>query len=125
MTDASFKLAKEMQAAEQIKAHLSEVTGDDEDADLIRDMIEGETSLDAAIETAVMQTANDMALIDGLGTAIAKMNSRKTRIAQRVEATRTIVQAAMETAEKDVAETAVCRITLKITPASRHRGRTG
>ena len=115
--DASFKLTKEMQAAEQIKAHLADVTGDDDDADLIRDMIEGETNLDAAIEIAVMQTANDMAMIEGLTAVLDRVTTRKGRIERRVEITKTIIQAAMETAHKDVADTAICRITLKATPA--------
>ncbi|MCP4410210.1 MAG: hypothetical protein GY807_21195 [Gammaproteobacteria bacterium] len=116
MNDASFKLNREMQAAEQIKAHLAAVTGDDNDAELIRDMIEGETNLDTAIEIAIMQTANDNALIEGLKIVIAKMTARQSRIKKRIEMTRTIIQAAMETAQKDTFETAVCRITLKNVP---------
>ena len=116
MTDATFKLAREMQAAEQIKAHLADVTGSDDDMDLIRDMIEGETSLDTAIESAVMQTSEDMALIAGIDMVMSQMSSRQARIKKRVEITRTIIQAAMETAEKSVMETALCRITLKNTP---------
>lgn len=115
MKDASFKLNKEMQAAEQIKAHLADVV-DDYDFDLVRDMIEGETSLDTAIEIAVIQTSEDMALIAGIDMVMSQMASRQARIKRRVEITKTIIQAAMETAEKNVMETALCRITLKNTP---------
>lgn len=90
-------LEREMEAAQLLRDHLADVAG--EDADLIRDMIEGETSIRELIEAAVEQIARDEAAIIGIKTFAEKQADRKARLERRQEVFRVAIRSAMGVAE--------------------------
>jgi len=64
--DARRDMTKELAAATALKHQLSEAFGEERDFELLRDMVEGETNLDAAIDAVLAQMATDFANIQGI-----------------------------------------------------------
>lgn len=117
MADIDHLLHKHTRAAEVLKEHIREIAGDD-DLDLVRDMIEGETPLRSLIEWGVEQNVSDAAIVDGLAAAITRMKERKERIEQRIELRRVALLTAMQTAEIQKMETPSGTISRKAVPPS-------
>lgn len=90
-------LERETDAARVLRDHLAEISGDD--AELIRDMIEGETSIRELIDAAVEQIGRDRAAVMGIDAFMEQQANRKHRLERRQEAFRVAVRVAMEVAE--------------------------
>ena len=91
------RLELEIRAATRLKEQLVATYGDD--ADLIRDCIEGETSLHEAIARATLELAAVEGEKEGINIALAKLKERLTRYANRAAGIREAIFVAMETAE--------------------------
>lgn len=108
------KLHLETQAAEHLKKKLIAVYG--EDADLIRDMVEGETSLHEAIAYAALELAAVESEREGIKAAITKLEDRLARHAKKAEGIRDGIQAAMETAELTSLKTPAATLSMRASP---------
>lgn len=111
---ADRKLALEVEAAQRLKDKLIATYG--EDADLIKDMIEGETSLHEAIGHASLELAAVEGEKEGVEIAIAKLKARLTRYCDRAQGIRDAIQAAMETAELTSLKTPAATLSIKASP---------
>lgn len=102
MNDARHDLHKATAAAKTLRAHLADILTDDEwaeDADLIRDSIEGQTNLHEAIEGAaalVLETEGHLARIKMIAE---RLEARKRRYEARVRNVKMAVSVAMEMGE--------------------------
>lgn len=114
MTDR--KLYLETQAAERLREKLIATYG--EDADLIRDMIEGETGLHEAIARAALELAAVEGEKEGVNIAIAKLKERLTRYANRAAGIREAIFAAMEAAELRSLKTPAATLSIRASPPS-------
>lgn len=111
---ADRKLHLEMQAAQRLKERLVAAYG--KDADMIRDMVEGETSLHEAIAGASLELAAVEGEKDGIEIAIAKLKERLTRHCRKAEGIREAIQAAMETAELASLKTPAATLSMRASP---------
>jgi hypothetical protein len=111
--DARRDLHKELAAATALKHQLAEAFGEEHDLDLLRDMVEGETSLDAAIDKVLEQMAIDVANVQGLEKFESTMAARRKRIGDRVDVMRTMLMNALDILEERSIERPIARITLK------------
>lgn len=84
--DARRDMHKELAAAAALKHQLTEAFGEERDLTLLRDMVEGETNLDGAIDRVLEQMATDTASIEGLKIVEAKMEGRRKRLSDRYDA---------------------------------------
>lgn len=85
-----YRLNKETEAANALRDALS--TDDD---DLLRDMIEGETSLHEMIGKTVESLDEDTMLSDALKVRIADLRTRADRIVARIATKRAAIEQAM------------------------------
>lgn len=116
MTDATtHELHREMKAAQAIKAAVLAMT-DDEDA--IRDTLEGETNLHELVRRVLLSIDDDQLIVDGCKARIEDLAARKSRVASRIEAKRTMIEQAMAIAELKTIETDVATATLGKRPRS-------
>jgi hypothetical protein len=114
MTDR--KLYLETQAAERLREKLVATYGDD--AELIKDMIEGETGLHEAISRAALELAAVEGEKEGINIAMAKLKERLTRYANRATAIREAIFSAMETAELRSLKTPAATLSIRASPPS-------
>lgn len=108
------KLYLETQAAERLKEKLTAAYG--EDVGLIRDCIEGETSLHEAIGRAALELAAVEGEKDGIEIAIAKLKERLTRHCSRAQGIRDAIQVALETAELTSLKTPAATLSMRASP---------
>lgn len=108
------KLHLEIQAAERLKEKLIAVYGDD--ADLLRDMVEGETNLHEAIGKAALELAAIEGEIDGIKIAKTKLAERLERHCDRADGIREAIQTAMETAELTSLKTPAATLSMRASP---------
>jgi len=104
-------LTKETQAAAVLREQLREVAGDDED--MIRDMIEGETSLHELISVLVLEVAHDDRLAAAAKLHADEIKKRGDRIKARAEIKRALIASAMEQGGLKRIETAAGTVTRK------------
>lgn len=116
MTNGDHALHREIQAADVLRQTLREIVGDDEE--VIRDTIEGETSLRELIAMTAADIAADIGLVKGADEAIKAIKERKDRIEKRIAMRRVAVQTGMESAGIKTLETAVATLSLKAVPPS-------
>ena len=90
------KIKKEMAAAEAIKEGLAAMT---DDAEVIRDTLEGETDLHEMIADIVASIGDDIALVDGLKERLDALKKRIERFKHRIDQKKALVYQAMEIAE--------------------------
>lgn len=109
-------IALEIEAASRLKERLVDAYGDD--VDLIRDVIEGQTSLHEALERAALELAAVEGMKEGIETAIAKLKARLTRYCKQAEGLREGIQAAMETAELPSLKTPAATLSMRASPPS-------
>lgn len=114
--DARRDLHKELAAAAALKHQLGEAFGDEQDLVLLRDMVEGETGLDGAIDKVLEQMALDIANVQGLEKFESTMAARRKRLCDRVETMRTMLLNAMDILEERRIERPVALLTLKSLP---------
>ena len=108
------KLAIETQAAKLLRERLVEAYGED-DA-MIRDMIEGETSLHEAISQATFELAAVEGEKDGIEAAIGKMKLRLERHCNRAERIRTAIEEAMIAADTTSLKTPCATVSIRPAP---------
>lgn len=113
---ADRKLHLEMEAAQRLKEKLIATYG--ADSDLLRDMVEAETSLHEAIGRASLELAAVEGEKEGVEIAIAKLKARLTRHCERAEGIREAIQAAMETAELTSLKTPAATLSIRPSPPS-------
>ena len=114
MGDASHRLHREMNAAIVLKQSLKDTLGDD--AEAMRDMIEGETSLHEMIEHIVLSMDEDEMLVVGLDARIAELQERKRRIENRIGSKRAMVEQAMVIGEIETLERPTFTLSLRRVP---------
>ena len=113
MTD-SYRLKLETQAAARLRERILAEYGDD--ADLIRDMVEGETRLHDVLSMVTLELAAVEGEKDGIETAIGKMKDRLTRHCNRATALREAIGAAMGIAEMHTLKTPAATISMHPSP---------
>jgi len=111
---ADRKLQLETEAAQRLKEKLIATYG--EDADLLRDMVEGETSLHEAIGHAALELAAVEGEKEGIEIALAKLKARLTRYCERAQGIRDAIQVAMETAELASLKTPAATLSMRASP---------
>lgn len=112
----AYTLKKETTAAKALLANLRDIIGDDDG--LAKDTIEGETSLNEAIDSAVKRMIDDHLMIAGLGVMMLEMEARKHRLEARVNAMKTAIAHAMEVAGEKTVHTPAVTISLRKVPPS-------
>lgn len=80
MAEAEAKISREIEAAKTLKLALG---ADADDAELLADMVEGETSLFELAAIVVDGIAKDQELIDGIVSREGQLKERKERIRHR------------------------------------------
>lgn len=111
---ADRKLHLETEAAKRLKEKLIATYGEDDD--LLRDMIEGETSLHEAIGHAALELAAVEGEKEGIEIAIAKLKARLTRYCERATGIRDAIQTAMEVAELTSVKTPAATLSMRASP---------
>lgn len=114
--DARRDMHKELAAAAALKHQLAEAFGEDHDVDLVRDMVEGETNLDGAIDKVLEQMALDVANIQGLEKFETTLAARRKRLSDRVDTMRSMLLNALDILEERRIERPIALITLKSLP---------
>lgn len=102
------------EAAIRLKERLVATYGDD--AELVKDMIEGETSLHDALSIAALELAATEGEKDGIEIAIAKLKERLSRYVKRAEGLREAIQAAMDAAELKTLKTPAATLSMRAAP---------
>jgi hypothetical protein len=111
--DARRDMHKELAAATALKHQLAEAFGEEHDLDLLRDMVEGETNLDGAVDKVLEQMAMDVATVQGLEKFESTMAARRKRICDRVDTMRAMLRSALEILEERRFERPIALVTLK------------
>ena len=112
MSEAGHELHQQTRAAKVLLEQLRDLQADDDD-EVVRDSIEGETDLHEAIEAAVKRLGGDLAAIEGLEAYIKRLTSRRDRLENRVDATREAIANAMELARLPSLETPIATVAVK------------
>lgn len=107
-------LSKEIQAAKTLLENYADIIGDDDEAKA--DFVEGQTSLNEAIDFAVQRLIDDMAAINGLKDTMERLADRQERIKHRADAMRTMLAVAMEHAGRKKIEHPAVTMTMKSAP---------
>jgi hypothetical protein len=113
MADEEHKLHNQIRAATALRESLK-ATGDDED--LIRDMIEGETSLHEMIDRVVLSMDEDEMLVTGLEARASELSDRKKRLEDRIGRKRAMIEQAMVVGEIQKLERPTFTLSLRKTP---------
>lgn len=113
MTDA-YRLKLETDAAARLRERVIAEYGDD--ADLIRDMVEGETRLHDMVAAVTFELAAVEGEKDGIEAAIGKMKDRLTRHCNRATALRDAISTAMGIAEIQSIKTPAATISMRPSP---------
>jgi hypothetical protein len=116
MVDLGNRLHLETKAAEVLRKSLDDIAGDD--LDLIRDTMEGETSLRELISKTAESIVFDGGLVKGIGETLKALQERKDRIEKRIAIKRVASLAAMQIAEIHTLETPAGTLTRKAVPSS-------
>lgn len=109
MQDVRAEAIKELSAAAALREGLQALT---DDADAIRDTLDGETNLDGIIRALVVSIDEDKVFVDGLTVRIAELQERKSRFEARIEAKRTLIAQAMEIADWKKKELDIATVSL-------------
>lgn len=109
-------LAKDLAAAQVLKAQLAEMFGEQADADLLRDSIDGETNLFETIDRALAQIAADEANIEGIKKFATTIAARRTRLENRCEALRTILLNVLDMLGERKFERPIATLSMKEVP---------
>ena len=109
-------LRRETEAAKILVAQITE-SGLGEDSDLIRDMVEGETNLQQAIERTVASIVlEDEAQLEGLAKYATYIADRKRAVENRIERKKAMLMTALQISEQRTVKTALKTISLKAVP---------
>lgn len=116
MSNENFKLDREIDAAKLLLTSLADILEGDEQ--FAADLIEGETSLNEAIQSAVELYCRDKTFCDAIDIQISLLETRKARLEKRMSMTRVLVGTALDVAGKKKVETPLGTATMKATQAS-------
>lgn len=114
MADEEHKLHRQIRAASVLRESLKAAGDDDED--LIRDMIEGETSLHEMIDRVVLSMDEDEILVTGLEARASELSDRKKRLEDRIGRKRAMIEQAMVIGEIQKLERPTFTLSLRNTP---------
>lgn len=114
MADEEFKLNRQIRAATVLRESIKVMSEDDED--LIRDMIEGETSLHEMIERVVTSMEEDELLLAGITSKADDLATRKKRIEDRIGRKRAMLEQAFVVGEIPKLELVTCTLSTRKTP---------
>lgn len=99
LESSEYNLSREIQAARLLIQQLKEV-GADDDVQLVSDTIEGELSIQQAVEVVVRSIVEqDEVLIEGINKVRAELENRKSAVESRIERKRTMILTAMQLAD--------------------------
>jgi enamine deaminase RidA (YjgF/YER057c/UK114 family) len=112
--DLSQQLSREIAAARILREHVESMVGDD--ADAIRDAIEGETTLLEQIGALALSIASDEAFAKAASDLAEQIKARSARFENRAEMKRALISTALEIAERKSLETPAGTVTLKSVP---------
>jgi hypothetical protein len=107
-------LERELKAAELVREQVRDLVG--EDVALIRDSVEGQTSLFEIMSAMAEADGEEAALVEGLAAYIKKLQDRKMRIEARREIRRALMTNALDVAVLPNLVTAAGTITRKALP---------
>ena len=91
-SNVAHDMHREIKAVEALRAGLAKMT---DDAEVIRDTIEGASNLHELIRTVLLSIDEDQALVDGIDARLADLGERRRRFKARIEAKRAQVEQAM------------------------------
>lgn len=106
-------IEKALSAIEKLRAVISTLAGDDAEADLIRDTIEGEIDVTGILRRVVIEISEEEARIEGLKAYAADVGRRKSRLEKRAERLRALLTQLMEAAERQNEKLDIATITLR------------
>lgn len=109
-----YKLKKEIEAATILREQIASIAADD--PDLIRDTIEGETSLHEIIADLVAQIAEDEAVNKGTAELIESLKGRVDRRKKNIETRRSLIAKALEVGEINRLTTPAGTVSVKAVP---------
>jgi hypothetical protein len=113
--DVRERALRALDAARMVKAQIMQIT---DDADAIRDTLEGETDLDGVMRALVLSIAEDEILVTGLNALIEGFTGRRDRFDRRIEGKRDLIRLALETADWKSRELDVGTVSLRKAPAA-------
>lgn len=99
MSNAQHSIVRQTEYAKRLLADLR-ASGDADDADLVADTIEGETSLKEAIEAALSEIDEEEAIQIGCSAKEAEFAGRRIASEKRVERIRAMIEQAMLATEQ-------------------------
>lgn len=108
MSDESWRLQKQLEAARVLRESYAEALGDD--AEAIADTIEGETSLFEKMEALLKSAREDRAMIEALDKMAEEIDARKDRFKKRYELKRSMIHSALQVAEVQSREFAIATV---------------
>ena len=115
--DTEHHLLRQAEAAKRLIASLKEA-GEDDDAALVADMIEGETSLNEAIEAALAEIDECEVIIAGLKAKEQAFETRRKATETRADRIRAMIEQAMLASEQQSLRLTTATVSLrKIAPA--------
>src|SRR5690606_4303756 len=85
---------------------------DAEDAELLADTIEGQTSLFELIDRVIAALEEDQLLLAGLKARVEELQGRESRIKRRLELRRALIEKAMDIAEMRTMQRPLATVTL-------------
>jgi len=106
-------LQAEARLHNHLRSKLQELLGVDADDPYLADMLEGETTLDKAVERVLLEAAQRKAEGDGLKEVIAAMQERQKRHYAATEALRQAVVYAMEQAGETSIKTPAITVSIR------------
>lgn len=104
---------KSIDAMKAIKDGISRLT---DDADAIRDTLDGQTDVAGMVASLVASIDEDTLLLDGIDSRMEALKIRRERLEHRVEAKRALIQQGMEIADQKAVELPSATLTLKKVP---------
>lgn len=114
MSEHHIQLQRETEAARILREQLIALNADD--PDVIRDTIEGETSLHELIASVVEEIAHDQAGVEGIKTHVKTMNGRRERLEARIESRRSAILNAMAVGGISTLQLAIATLSRKPVP---------
>lgn len=99
MAEVEFNIARQAEAAKRLVASLR-LQGVDGDEELVADTIEGQTDLKEAIESALAEIDECEVYIIGLKAKEAEFSARRSRLEERVDRIRAMIEQAMLTTDQ-------------------------
>lgn len=111
MSQENFRLDREIDAAKLLRTSLADILEGDEQ--LTADTLEGQTSINEAIQAAVDLYCRDQCACNAIAEHIKLLEARKARLTKRMGVTRALVAVALDTAGRKTVETPLGTATLK------------